>query len=430
MADVRPGPARTTWDRATRVGGLVCALASAVAVVWGELGDTWLPVDVAGGVVACAALWLARRRPATMALVAVAISVPAASASVAAGVATLMAALYRRSAVAVGVGAAWTVATLTRFWIRPPGLAPYPVWALVAVLFGVALTGWGMLARARRQLVLSLVERARRAEEEQRRRAEQARHAERLVIAREMHDMLAHRLSLLALHAGALEFNAKADPAEVVEAASVVRANAHQALQELRQVISVLREAPVLAELDLRSLVEEVRRAGARVESHDGGIRLPDLPGATARAAYRIVQEGLTNALKHAPGRPVALRLDGAPGRGLTVEVRNPVEASGPTEGPFPGFHDERSLPGADAFHGFPGPSRFPGFPGSPGSSGFPGSPSSPRFPGSPGSSGSSGEGAGLAGVRERAELAGGRVEHAGVEGEEFHLTVWLPWPA
>ncbi|MFF4413007.1 sensor histidine kinase [Streptosporangium sp. NPDC001559] len=403
MADVRPGPARTTWDRATRAGGLVCALASAVAVVWGELGDTWLPVDVAGGVVACAALWLSRRRPATMALVAVAISVPAASASVAAGVATLMAALYRRSAVAVGVGAAWTAATLTRFWLRPPGLAPYPVWALVAVLFGVALTGWGMLARARRQLVLSLVERARRAEEEQRRRAEQARHAERLVIAREMHDVLAHRLSLLALHAGALEFNAKADPAEVVEAASVVRANAHQALQELRQVISVLREAPVLTELDLRSLVEEVRRAGARVESHDGGIRLPDLPGTTARAAYRIVQEGLTNTLKHAPGRPVTLHLDGAPGRGLTIEVRNPVEGS---------FHD---LPGFPGSHGFSG------------SHGFPGSPGVPGFPGSPGSPG---EGAGLAGVRERAELAGGRVERAGVEGEEFHLAVWLPWPA
>ncbi|OPG08060.1 sensor histidine kinase [Microbispora sp. GKU 823] len=306
---------------------------------------------------------------ATMALVAVALAVPAASASVAAGIATLTTALYRRSVVAIGVGAAWVAATLARFWLRPPGLAPYPVWALVAVLSGVALTGWGMLARARRQLVLSLAERVRRAEEEQRRRVERARHDERLAIAREMHDVLAHRLSLLALHAGALQFNARADPAEVVEAAAVVRSSAHQALQELRQVISVLREAPVLAELDLRTLVEEVRRAGMEVEVHDGGVRLPDLPGATARAAYRIVQEGLTNARKHAPGRPVTVRLEGGPDRGLAIEVRNAV------------VHAPR------------------------------------------------GEGAGLAGMRERAELAGGRVEQAGVEKGEFRLAVWLPWP-
>ncbi|MER7130147.1 sensor histidine kinase [Streptosporangium saharense] len=403
-ADVRPGPARTAWDRATQVGGLTCALAAAVAVVLGEVGDTWFLVDVAGGVAACAALWPARRRPATMALVAVAISVFAASASVAAGVATLMAALYRRSSVAVGIGATWVAATLTRFWIRPPGLAPYPVWALVAVLFGVALTGWGMLARARRHLLLSLVERTRRAEEDQRLRTEQARHAERLVIAREMHDVLAHRLSLLALHAGALEFNAKADPTEVVEAASVVRANAHQALQELRQVISVLREAPVLAELDLRALVEEVRHAGARVELDDDGVRLADLPGTTARAAYRIVQEGLTNALKHAPGQPVTLHLDGTPGEGLTIGVRNPVGS--PSRDGF--FHDEPSRSGP--FHG--GPSHDGSFRGDSSYGEF-----------------FQGEGAGLTGVRERAELAGGRVGRAGVEGGEFRLSVWLPWP-
>ncbi|MEV4328862.1 hypothetical protein AB0J37_42050, partial [Microbispora rosea] len=132
-ADVRPGPARTRRDRAIRVGGVVCALVAAVVVVQGDLGAAsgWLVADVAGGAAACGALWLSRRWPATMALVAVALAVPAASASVAAGIATLMTALYRRSAVAIGVGAAWVAATLARFWLRPPGLAPYPVWALV-----------------------------------------------------------------------------------------------------------------------------------------------------------------------------------------------------------------------------------------------------------------------------------------------------------
>ncbi|MFI6602418.1 sensor histidine kinase [Nonomuraea sp. NPDC050536] len=358
LPDVRPGPLRTRRDRAVAVGGFGCAVAGAAAVLWGDQG-AYLFVDVVGGGLACALLWWSRRWPAVVALAVVALSVPAAAASVAAGIATLVAALYRRPAVAMAVGAAGVAATLARFWLRPPGMAPYPVWALVAVLFGCALTGWGMLARARRELMLSLLERARRAEAEQ----ELARQVERLAIAREMHDVLAHRLSLLALHAGALEFNAQADPGEVTEAAKVVRSNAHQALQELRAIVSVLRETPD----DLGSLVEESRTAGMRVDFADGGIRLP---AATARTAYRIVQEGLTNARKHAPGRPVTIRLDGTAGQGVTIEVRNP-------------------LAGARA----------------------------------------DGAGSGLAGLSERAALAGGRVERADALDGEFRLIVWLPWP-
>ncbi|WP_193318301.1 sensor histidine kinase [Nonomuraea phyllanthi] len=424
MADAGAGR-----DRVTIAGSFACALVAAVVVVHGDLGGTaptwYLVADVVGGAAACAALWLSRRWPATVALAVVAISVPSAAASCAAGVATLIAALHRRSAVAIGVGAAWVAATLIRFWLRPPGLAPYPVWALVAVLFGAALTGWGMLARARRQLVSSLVERARRAEEEQRGRAEQARRAERLAIAREMHDVLAHRLSLLALHAGALEFNARADPGEVVEAASVVRASAHQALQELRQVISVLREAPVLAELDLPALVAEVRRAGMEVDIRDGGVRLPDLPGATARAAYRIVQEGLTNARKHAPGRPVSVRLEGSPDEGLTVEVRNPVTGTPGPEGAGAGMQGGEAT--GPAGTGMP----RTGEAGSTGMRRDEGADQTGRpRGGGTGVAGMAGiEGAGLAGVRERAELAGGRVERAGVEAGEFRLAVWLPWP-
>ena len=232
-ADVRPGPARTRRDRAIRVGGVACALAAAAIVVRDDLGAAsgwWPAVDVAGGAAACGALWLSRRWPATMALVAVALAVPAASAAVAAGIATLMTALYRRSVVAIGVGAAWVAATLARFWLRPPGLAPYPVWALVAVLFGVALTGWGMLARARRQLVLSLAERVRRAEAEQRRRVEQARHAERT--PDRPRDARRARPPAVAagLHAGALEFRAGRAARGDGEAAAVIRASAHQAL--------------------------------------------------------------------------------------------------------------------------------------------------------------------------------------------------------
>ncbi|NUP82232.1 MAG: sensor histidine kinase, partial [Nonomuraea sp.] len=282
-----------------------------------------------------------------------------------------------RPPAAVAVGVAWVAATLVRFAWRPPGLAPYPVWALVAVLFGGALTGWGILARTRRELVASLAERARRAEADQRQRAEEARRAERLGIAREMHDVLAHRLSLLAVHAGALEFNAGARPGEVAEAAGVIRSSAHQALQELRAVISVLREGPAgeLPLTGLAPLVAESRRAGMRIELREHDVRFADLPETTRRTAYRVVQEGLTNARKHAPGRPVIVEVSGAAGGELTVEVRNPAPAG-------------RESAGLAA----------------------------------------TGGGAGLEGLAERVTLAGGHLERGHTDGGGFRLAARLPW--
>jgi hypothetical protein len=121
--------------------------------------------------------------------------------------------------------------------------------------------------------VLALHERADRLEAEQRLRVEQAREAERRRIAREMHDVLAHRVSLLALHAGALEFRPDAPSEEVAEAAGVIRANARAALEDLRGVVGMLRDSgdgsapeppqPTLG--DIPALVEESRAAGMRV---------------------------------------------------------------------------------------------------------------------------------------------------------------------
>ncbi|MFI7106649.1 sensor histidine kinase [Nonomuraea sp. NPDC050227] len=382
---------RSRRERVAVAGGVVLALAGAVSVVWGDLAPGtpgWhLWADVTGGAAACAALWWCRRRPVAAGLAAVALAIPAAAASVAAGIATLVVALRRRPPAAVAVGAAWVAASLARFALRPPGLAPYPVWALVAVLFGGAVTGWGILARTRRQLLASLAERARRAEADQRQRAEEARRAERLDIAREMHDVLAHRLSLLAVHAGALRFNAAATPAEVAEAAEVIRASAHQALQELRGVIGVLRrhpgDQPASAErpsaeqppAGLEPLVTESRRAGMRIDLREHGIRFADLPEPTRRTAYRVVQEGLTNARKHAPGRTVTVEVRGTAGRELTVEVRNP-----PPAGPRAELAD-------------------------------------------------TGAGAGLAGLEERVTLAGGRLDRGPAGDGGFRLAARLPWP-
>ncbi|PRX52984.1 histidine kinase [Nonomuraea fuscirosea] len=431
------------------LAGFVPAFAAAVAVVLGDLAGApgWhLVADLVGGVVACAGVWLCRRWPVAAGLVVIAVSVPAASASVAAGIAALLAALYRRPRVAIMMGAAGVVATLVRFAVRPPGLAPYPVWALVGVLFGAAVTAWGMLARTRRELLLSLAERARRAEAEQRLRAEEARRAERLGIAREMHDVLAHRLSLLAVHAGALEFNPDATAGEVAETAGVIRFSARLALEELRAVISVLRDpgsssdagAPMDQGMDLGALVEESRRAGMRVELRDHGVRLSEAPDVVGRAAYRIVQEGLTNARKHAPGQPVTVVVGGAGEGELVVEVRNPLPGgpaalTGDGRGAEPvgsgalGESGARPGPagsGATADSGV-GPGSAEAGPAGTGLAGLSGSEAETRPAGLSGSGG----GTGLVGLAERATLAGGRLECGETADGEFRLAARLPWP-
>ncbi|WP_406104667.1 sensor histidine kinase [Micromonospora globbae] len=268
-------------------------------------------------------------------------------------------------------------------WRPMPGLS-YGWWLLLmTVVFG-ALLGWGTWAQARHALLEALRDRARRAEREQERRVAEARAAERTRIAREMHDVLAHRLSLLAAAAGAMEYRPDAPPERLSAAAGVIRTSAHQALTELREVVTLLRgddpDAPVDEPLgqtlaDLPRLVEEARAAGQRVEIDD--VRGPSVepPARTGRTAYRIVQEALTNARKHADGHAVTLALAGAPGSGLRIAVRNGT-GGGPAAGGL-----------------------------------------SPAGPGS-----------GLIGLAERAALAGGRLTHHVDDTGRFHLDAWLPW--
>jgi signal transduction histidine kinase len=251
------------------------------------------------------------------------------------------------------------------------------------VVFIVLAMLWGMVVRSRRLLVLSLRDRAERAESEQQLRVAQARALERTRIAREMHDVLAHRISLLSLHAGALEIRPDAASADVARAAGVIRASAHQALEDLRQVIGVLREPsaergverpqPTIA--GLPPLVGESRDAGVPVRLD---LRVDDpaeVPDGTGRAAYRIVQEALTNARKHAPGAAVCVTVAGAPGKGLRIEVHNGPAAGG----------------------------------------------AAPPLPGA---------GTGLIGLAERATLAGGGLRHGADGAGGYALRAWLPWPA
>jgi signal transduction histidine kinase len=158
-----------------------------------------------------------------------------------------------------------------------------------------------------------------------------------------MHDVLGHRLSLLSLHAGALEFRPDASATEIAQAATVIRTSAAAALSDLREVVTVLRDdtddaagppQPTLAHLP--ALIEEARAAGmtlrARIDVHDG----ESLPATLGRTAYRIVQEGLTNARKHAPGVPVAVTVTDDDRPGLVVEIINRRPLSAPAEGTPP----------------------------------------------------------------------------------------------
>src|SRR4051794_40098653 len=236
-----------------------------------------LTFDCTVGAVCCLALWLRRRWPVG---VAVTMLVPAAltiSGAIAYLVAVFTVGVHRRTTVAVVVTVAHFGAAMV-FALLHPTDSSIRVWLVLNAAVYTAVLAWAMFVRARRQLLTSLRQRAERAEAERELLAERARQAERIRIAREMHDVLGHRVSLIALQAGGLEVKPGL-PADVVQVAGVIRATARQALDELRQVIGVLREnaesdsgafievppAPLPTLADIPRLVEDSRRAGARV---------------------------------------------------------------------------------------------------------------------------------------------------------------------
>ena len=214
----------------------------------------------------------------------------------------------------------------------PAGDLALTVGILLVVL--AATVAVGVSIGARRALVVSLRERALLVEEEQRLREAAARDHERTRIAREMHDVLAHRLSLTAMHASALRYRDDLDDGERAEAVETVHENARGALGELRGILAVVRDPdaadadrpqPTLADLD--ELLATTDDVDARVE-----VDLATLAPAIGRHAYRIVQECLTNARRHAPGASVTLRITGEPGERLEIDIANPM--SGTPSGP------------------------------------------------------------------------------------------------
>ena len=380
----RPDPAEyqpslTRWGHVWRVG--LTLIVSAVA---------WVPLlekqtraefllDIVLGLVAFVLVIGFRRRwPVPIALLANVLAAFSAIASGPAVLAVVSVATRRRwREISLVTSVGFAGALFFGVW-QPTG--DDSIWLLLTInaIVAAAMIAWGLYIGSRRELIWTLRHRAERAESEQELRVAQARANERARIAREMHDVLAHRISQVSMHAGALAFREDLTPDEVRSSATVIREKAHEALTDLRGVLGVLRGtdgepalAPQPTYADLDELVGEARTSGLNIELVDRVVAPEDVPEAAGRTLYRIVQEGITNARKHAPRTLLTIEVSGSPQDGLDVVLRNPL-----------GFGSE--TPGA---------------------------------------------GLGLVGLSERAELRGGRLE-AHREGTTFVLRGWIPWAA
>ncbi|MFK0015312.1 sensor histidine kinase [Streptomyces sp. NPDC091027] len=377
----RAGPPLWWARRRDAVGDTALGAVSAAECAWEGIRfseEAGIPVaaGVLFGVVVGATLVLRRRWPIAVVLVGIAVA-PAEMGFLlsVAGMYTLASSEVPRRIIAA-LASMSLVATFVVMYVKTRGdveADPTLVLAL-SVFVAVALTVppmlLGLYIGARRRLMESLQERADSLERElslladrAEERAEWARTEERTRIAREMHDVVAHRVSLMVVHAAALEAVAVKDPARAAKNAALVGDMGRQALTELREMLGVLRAAPKpvaavaangsveavvrvvpaavaagaedgpsLAELE--ALVGQSRAAGMAVEvvvHGDGAGAGGGYAAEVEQTAYRVVQEALTNCHKHAPGARVVVRLAHREGE-VAMQVEN-----GPSEGPVAG---------------------------------------------------------------------------------------------
>ncbi|GEK21790.1 two-component sensor histidine kinase [Cellulomonas xylanilytica] len=345
------------------------------------VSDWFWPVDQVLGFVACLLLWWTRRYPRTVGLLLVLPGALAITASLPTLIGVFRMAKWSRPLSSVAITALHIATALPYHWVFPLPDMPLIVWLVtIPLMYALVLCG-GLLARSRRQVIEGLRESAARDRERYEERLTSTRRDERERIAREMHDVLAHRVSLLSVHAGALEYRTDPDRTatppttqEIHEAAVVIRENAHRAVEDLGELLTVLHEDEVSMRpqprlRDIPQLVAEARLAG---ESVDIEMAVPrdGLRESMQRTAFRAVQEGLTNARKHAPHATVRVVV-AEQDDDLLVEVENAVPV-GLTSAEIPGG------------------------------------------------------GRGLVGLAERVRLEGGRMD-AAVRDGRFRLTVVLP---
>lgn len=337
-----------TATRDAVVAGLVAAVGAAISGTMAAALTVGVPTVTALLVATEAVPLLWRRRApvavlaGTLALTMIVAVVPDAAFSplLATVVATYTVAAHRRGAITVAAGS--VVAIGAPLALRGLLDAPFPFYVSVVpddhlandvvgsllVLGGAAALGASL--RARRAHTARVEEHAARLERDRAERERQVVIEERARIARELHDVAAHHLSGLVLQAGALERTADHDPDHVRELAGEVREGGATALASMRRLVGLLRAAdeqpigrgsqPALADVD--GLVEAAQRDGLDVQldvddALTGGCDVPDEVGL---AAYRIVQESLSNTRRHAPGARAHVCVERDDGC-LTVEV-------------------------------------------------------------------------------------------------------------
>ena len=231
---------------------------------------------------------------------------------------------------------------------------------MINVVVNTAMMGWGMYLGSRRELVWTLRQRAARAEAEQELRVSQARGTERERIAREMHDVLAHRITQMSMHSGALAFREDLAADELRDGLGQIQGKSNEAIaRAARRARRAARRAAASPSTSRSRATPTSRTWSPRpagtactsstpTASTSAASRCPTPSG---RALYRIVQEGLTNATKHAPGAHVGVEVGGDPEHGLDVVVRNPLgfHAAGAAPGPAWGSSAWPSAPSCAA---------------------------------------------------------------------------------
>ena len=267
---------------------------------------------------------------------------------------------------------------------KPEPGQPKPVWDLdwwipwlVAAVLVAIVVAIAVARRARTQLAAAEHDRDQATEQTRALHDEMIRTEERTRIARDMHDTLAASLSRISLFAGALQVSGADNPEKTANTASMIRSTAHEALDELKNIVGVLRGSPGTSRSNghqgidaVADLVQSARAAGLHTTLFTD-LRPGDVGTVSGHVTYRVVQEALTNAQKYASDQTVRITITGGEDTGIRIDVRNQLS----------------SLP--------------------------------PAVP--------AGSRAGLTGLTEQARQIGGSI-NAGAAGSEFVVQCWLPW--
>ena len=378
----------TQWRRQTVLAGGVGLIL--FTTLWTSLRDqnysglalSSMAIDLAAGILALSLMLVMRRRDQQL-MLAWLVNILATISSLAAGPGALTllgVASQRRPRQIVPLG----VMAVTSTVVSESIISSRTETALINVILSACVVGliicWGLYLGANRDAERDRALRARAQKHEQRMQDGRTRDGERARIAREMHDALAHRISLIALHSGAIGYRHDLTSEQLREGISLIQESAQQALAELSGILGYLRSpdletgrlTPQPSLTDLPNLVAEAEAMGASITLNNHMVNSP--PDWLGRQAYRIVQESITNARKHAPGATIVVEISGEPDGELQVNVINDAA---------PGTVEPLSLPTS---------------------------------------------GMGLLGIVERAESLGGSVEHGRTPTGGFALKARMPW--